>query len=213
MKSHRYQKPEAATLPRLYLGRSMTGTFRPGDRLAVTPVCLAEIRRGDVVVFRLPNSPEDVDSYVHRVVALTPEGLRTQGDNNDFIDANVVTAGQLLGRVSSFTRDGKAHRVRGGRWGRLHVWLLHTRHWVRSFLGQIGHWPYSWLKASDLVARYWQPEIKTVRVASADGPVVKYVHGGRTVARWWPEKQRFECRKPFDLVIPHPESPMSPAHE
>jgi len=32
-------------------------------------------------------------------------------------------------------------------------------------------------------------------------PLVKYICGGRTVARWWPEQDRFECKKPYDLVI------------
>jgi signal peptidase I len=213
MRSRRYQKPEAATLPRLYLGRSMAGTFRPGDKLAVTPICLAEVQLGDVVVFRLPNSPEGVDSYVHRVVERTPQGLRTRGDNNDFVDATVVTADRLLGRVTRFTRDGKVHKVRGGYRGRVHVWLLRLRRRLRSLVGRIGHQPYRWLRASGLVARFWQPAVETIRVTGPDGPVVKYAHQGRTVARWWPEQHRFECRKPFDLVITHPETPLNPAHE
>jgi len=43
-----------------------------------------------------------------------------------------------------------------------------------------------------------------VRLVTDDGPLVKYVHGRRTVACWWPETQRFWCRRPYDLVVRSP---------
>jgi hypothetical protein len=40
-----------------------------------------------------------------------------------------------------------------------------------------------------------------VHLRTEHGRLVKYVYGGRTVAWWWPGQNRFECRKPFDLVL------------
>ena len=70
----------AATRPErsIYRGRSMRGTFQPGDALVLEPTPLEAIRPGDVVVFR-GSKPADADrstsDVVHRVVSLADGGL------------------------------------------------------------------------------------------------------------------------------------------
>ena len=56
---------------RFYRGRSMAGTFRPGDYMTVVPLGLADVRPGDVVVYRRRDRREDDDYLVHRIVAAT----------------------------------------------------------------------------------------------------------------------------------------------
>ncbi|MFB0535254.1 MAG: signal peptidase I [Anaerolineae bacterium] len=194
---------------RFYHGRSMGGTFRPGDCLTVEPVSLADVRPGDVVVYRGPNDQGDTEELVHRVVAAAPGGLVAHGDNNPCADMPLVTADNLLGRVTHVERDGRTRLVRGGRLGLLHARVLHARRhvWrqVRGLVACLGRGPYRWLRESGLVPRLWQPTVMKVRLATENGPLVKYVCGGRTVARWWPHQNRFECQKPYDLVIPRPD--------
>ena len=62
--------PDEAT-KRFYHDRSMAGTFSPGNYLTVVPVSLAEVRPGDVMVYRRQDRREDADELVHRIVAAT----------------------------------------------------------------------------------------------------------------------------------------------
>jgi hypothetical protein len=196
---------------RLYRGRSMGGTFRPGDCLTVVTVPLADVRPGDVVVYRGPNHRGEAEELVHRVVAASPGGLVARGDSNLRADATLVTADTLLGRVTHVERDGRTRPVRGGRLGLLRARVLHARRrvWrhVWRLLVLVGRRPYRRLRESGLIARLWRPAVIKIRLATENGPLVKYVCGGRTVARCWPAEGRFECRKPYDLVLRREDPP------
>ena len=89
---------------RFYRGRSMAGSFRAGDYVTVAPVNLADVRTGDVVVYRRPDHQGDADELVHRIVAAMPEGLVARGDDNPCADATLVTADDLLGRFTYIER-------------------------------------------------------------------------------------------------------------
>jgi hypothetical protein len=141
---------------------------------------------------------------IHRVVAIRPAGLCTQGDNNAQVDAELVTADRLLGRVTYVERGGRRRLVRGGRAGQLWVVYLHARRCAYKMAACLGRGLYRRLRASGLMRQVWRPRITQVRLVNNHGAQVKYVCGRRTVARWWPHQNRFECQKPYDLVIPRP---------
>ncbi|MGC9333599.1 MAG: signal peptidase I [Anaerolineae bacterium] len=191
---------------RFYRGRSMAGTFRAGDRLTLASATIDEVRPGDVVVYTSTHGGGR-DELVHRIVSVAPDGLVARGDNNPCPDPVVVTDDNLLGRVTHVERAGRTWPVPGGWWGLLHARRQRIRVALWRWAKAVGRRPYRRLRASGLVARYWRPTVQTVRVTTDKGPVVKYVCEGRTVAEWWPEQDRFECRKPYDLVIPRPERP------
>lgn len=188
-----------------YRGSSMLGTFRSGDYLTVEPGSIAAIRPGDVVIYRGRDQAGEPEDVVHRVVAVTPGGLVTQGDNNPQIDNVLVTQDMLVGRVTHVERAGRTRPVQGGEWGLLGVRVRHA--WRRvlrlgwRLLRIVGRRPYRWLRESGWARRLWRPEMMRVLMITEDGPLVKYVSGRRTVARWWPETGRFQCRRPYDLVI------------
>jgi hypothetical protein len=186
---------------RFYRGKSMAGTFRAGDCLTVVPVPLAELQAGDVVVYRGPNGQGEQNELVHRIVAASSEGLVARGDNNPCPDSALVTADNLVGRVTHVERKGRMRPVRGGRWGLGRARLLHALALAWRWFKRLGGRPYRWLRASGLVPRVWHPVFQKIRLATEGGPLVKYVCAGRTVARWWPATGRFECRKPYDLVL------------
>ncbi len=183
-----------------YRGSSMHGTFRPGDLLYVEPAALEDVRPGDVVLF---SSGEGGASLAHRVQARVASGLLTRGDAHSLPDPAPVTAERLVGRVRFYERRGQVHPVRGGVAGRLWAALLRLR---RRLLRAIGV-PYGLLRQSGLVRRFWRPAVERVYLEGVEGPVVKYVHAGRTVACWWPGDGRFWCRRPYDLVLDFPPSP------
>jgi hypothetical protein len=192
---------------RFYRGRSMWGTFRAGDLLNFEPVRLPDVRPGDVVIFRASGLPEEseglesIKELVHRVVALAPEGLVTRGDSNREADAEAVTEGALVGRVVSFVRGGRTRPVRGGRRGLAHARHLRLRNALWAAFKSVGRKPYGLLRVSGLAPRLWRPDLKRISFSTEQGPQVKYVHRGRTVAVWWPGLPRFECLKPYDLLF------------
>ena len=120
----------------------------------------------------------------------------------------VAQAAILYIKNQHVERDGKTRRVRGGRWGLLRVRALHSWHRVRwrgwRLVTFVGRWPYRWLRNSGLVPRLWRPPVTKIQITTENGPLVKYISGARTVAYWWPATGRFQCRKPYDLVIPRP---------
>jgi hypothetical protein len=195
-------------LQRFYRGHSMLGTFCAGDQLTITPMTLASLRSGDVVIFRSIAHSQIQREVAHRVVSVTPQGLLTQGDNNPYIDRLPLTQEQLLGRVTQYIRNGRVYPVRGGFWGLVHIRSLHAIYFIRHLGGSILRltvgWLYRWLRDSGLVSKYWRATIQRLVVNTRHGPLVKYIHGHRTVATWRPNFGRFWACRPYDLLIPPP---------
>jgi signal peptidase I len=189
---------------RVYSGSSMLGTFQPGDRLIIEPVPFTAVRPGDVVAFYPSTGNNEDVPIVHRVVAVEPTGLLTRGDNKSMIDREPVTADRLVGKVAYVERSGRGS-VHGGHAGQLWVKYLRGRFLVRNMVAKLGGRLYGYLRASDLIRTVWRPKIIQMWLVSNHKVQVKYVCGRRTVARWWPHEQRFECRKPYDLVISRPD--------
>ena len=213
-----------------YTGDSMRGTFRPGDRLIFEPVTLADLHPGDVIVYR-PHSPDgerdNTDrsegktgkQVVHRVIALTSGGAILHGDNNAPDDVELVSGQHIVGRVTHFTRDGKKRRVREGLSGllraRIAYRLRHLPHhlWrrARALLRPLLQTPYRLLRWSRIIAIIWKPEITQITVQTPAGPLVKYIHRGRTVIEWFPERGRYHAVRPYDLIIFPPDSTTFPS--
>ncbi len=183
-----------------YHGSSMYGTFRQGDILLVAPATLEAVRPGDVVVFCHVKPGGDALLIVHRVRACTAAGLITQGDGCPAPDSEPVRAEDLVGRVFFVEREGRMRRVWGGHAGRIWAAWLRLRRRLTPWLG----WPYRALRSSGLVRRVWRPAVAQIHLTAEGGPLVKYVHGRRTVAIWAPQDDYFWCCKPYDLVIQRP---------
>ena len=189
----------------LYRGLSMRLLFRPGDSLAVTPISLEQIRVGDIIIFRNITASEEGAWTVHRVIMQRGDGLVTQGDNNPLPDINCVTVDNLVGAVCTYERYGRTRPVRGGRGGLLYSQFMRRLRWlVRQAMG-VGRYPYRWLRHSGLVRRFWRPKLVRVQIETEQGSLVKYIHRRRAVATWYPERNFFSVRKPYDLVILPPE--------
>ncbi len=192
-----------------YIGKSMKGTFQPADTLLVSPVDPAQLRAGDVVLFRDSRVEYLV---VHRVRAVVRGGLIAQGDSSFPRDVDVVLDEDIIGKVAYRRRHGKLRPVRGGMVGSLRGRLLRTRRFVAWELER-GVWyvvtplargMYRGVRMSGIVPRLWRPSIQTIHVITDEGPLVKYVHRNRTVAKWWLETNEFRCRRPYSLVLRSP---------
>ncbi len=186
----------------VYHGSSMLPGFRPGHLLYVRPTARA-LNVGDVIVF--PKA-EGAGFVVHRVVAVKGEGLVTRGDNNSQNDGALVAWEQVVGRVEMAEENGRMRPVAGGRQGHVLARIYRNMGRLgRSFRRTFGG-PYRWLRGSGLVARWWHPHLTAVQLTTPNGTLVKYILGGRTVARWRPETGDWWCEQPYDLVIHKPHS-------
>lgn len=181
----------------------MASTFRPGHLLYVRPAA-HDLTPGDVVVFASAGG-----YVVHRVIAAADEGWVTRGDNNRLPDPLPVAHGQVVGRVELAEYGGRLTPVPGGRAALRRAragWAARSAtRWLRRVLG----FPYRMLRRSGLVRRavgpYLLPRLQVLRLETGQGPLLKVLHRGRVVARCWPAGGRFECQKPYDLVIPRPD--------
>ncbi len=186
---------------RLYRGRSMRGTFRPGDGLVIAAVGVAAVRCGDVVVFASQNGVAESRDVVHRVVRVVAEGLITRGDGNHFVDPEPVTAANLVGVVTHARRGRRLLAVAGGARGTWRARIQRLRALARRVLGRVARRPYHALRVSGLVRRVWRPKIRVLVVRYEHGPVAKVLVGRRSVAAMSLATGRFVCRKPYDLVL------------
>jgi signal peptidase I len=187
-------------MQKFYIGKSMWPTFRPGDLLEVAPLHRFP-RSGDVVMFRQGDSETDDCPVVHRVRAMTAKGFVTQGDNSPYPDSQCVSLDQIVGIVTHVHRGGKFLHVHGGRYGLWTLRRLVAARAIRRILRLSLHTMYGQMRDSGILARIWQPQVSLLRINSPDGTLIKYLWRGRTIARWWPRQNKFECRKPWDLVI------------
>jgi signal peptidase I len=189
----------------IYTGVSMSPLFRPGDLLCAQKVVLENIRLGDILIIDWGSDRKKNEYVVHRVVLVEQEYLISQGDHNLKSDTQVVTIDNLVGLVTLFARQNRIYPVRGGAIGLMYARLIHAWYSIWLFTKRLGWQFYHTLRQSGLAAKIWRPAISRVRVMTDTGPLIKYCMGNRTVARWWPEINKFDVVKPFDLVILNPE--------
>lgn len=191
----------------IYRGSSMTPSFRAGQLLYVRPIA-QDIAPGDVVVFA---DPAKSGYVVHRVVSSTDTGLITRGDDSWSNDTLPVAPDQVVGRVEVVEDQGV---VRPVRWGRRALWTARigwgarrVAWWLRYVLGI----PYRALGRPPMLrralGRCFRRQLRVVRLETPEGPLIKTTYRGYTVSRWWPQLNRFECRRPYDLIIPRPDGP------
>lgn len=75
-------------------GESMEPALHRGAIVVDRPIGESGVAEGDIVTFR---SSDQI--VTHRVLAVTPEGIQTQGDNNRSPDSTLLTTTDLLGQT------------------------------------------------------------------------------------------------------------------
>jgi len=184
----------------VYRGDSMEGVFREGDCLQVRPVPYESLRPGDVAAM----SSGDGRRVVHRIIGAVPGGWRTRGDACLAPDSDVLAADRFLGRVVARERDGRILPVSGGMAGRVRSlvfrFLFRFRRGLLFPLAPL----YRLIRSRRWAARVWKPRIQILQLEGTAGGIRKYLHRGRTVALWFPANHRWQCRKPYDLILERP---------
>jgi signal peptidase I len=192
---------EMKNIIRFYSGTSMYKTFFNADYLKIDKITIYELHNGDIVVFQKIEKNKTKNILVHRVLSISKNKLVTRGDNNSKNDEEPVTEEDLIGKVTHYERNGKMHKVWNGKLGLIRARVLHGRlHIIRTikfFLRK----PYRLLKKTGIISKFWRPEIEMIHFETQNGPLVKYVHKGKTVASCWTETNQWWFRRPYDFVI------------
>jgi hypothetical protein len=187
-----------------HTGASMNPTLCDRDLLEVVRHPGERSRCGDVVVF--PN-PSREGFIVHRVVAVTPQGLLTRGDNNRGVDPWCTKPQALQGRVVGAWRGSRRRPIHGGRRGRLDAVLVRLRHSSDRLPWQPLRWAYHAFARSGLAQRVlpasWQQRWR-LRIAYFEGQSrypMSLQLGGRTIGRFDGLTGNWLIRGPFRLLI------------
>jgi hypothetical protein len=128
----------------------MNPTLRQPDVLTVVPYGDRRIRPGDVIYFRPPKGGHTI---VHRVVSVSPQGIRTRGDNNPSEDDHWLQPSDVLGQVVA-ARDSRGERHVAGGWrGRIVRRGVLLGRWAWRLGGRLLHGLYYGLARSGLFRR------------------------------------------------------------
>jgi hypothetical protein len=180
----------------------MFPTFQIGDFL-YSRSTMQKLAQGDVIVFA---DSENNGFIVHRIISTSFEGLIARGDHNRLCDSP-ITLDRIVGKVELVENKSGIKSVSNGFLG---LWLArfwHSLFWLDRFFRLIFWVPYRAFRKSGLINYIWRPNIVRMKVKNPNGSQVKFIYKQSTVATWDPTYRRFDCRKPFDLVIPRPEDP------
>jgi hypothetical protein len=182
-----------------YCGPCMVPFFQPGDIMRLVPCAEAEIRRGDVIVFKPPGEDRLV---VHRVIETGPDGIRTRGDRNNQTDPWVLNREHIRGRVVSLERGMRRHFVCGGLAGMLHADLIRGLQRLDRCLSNILHPLYRRLSQMGVFRRLL-PAAMAPRIVSFGRPegtdmqilMGRHVIGRRVAGTGW------VIKRPYRLFV------------
>ena len=179
-----------------HFGTSMNPTLCELDVLEIAPYGTQPVRVGDVILFVPPdwNRPA-----VHRVVRLTPDGIRTRGDNNNRMDTWVLPPENVIGQVVRAARGKRERPIYGGGIGRL--WAVGVK--IFKVLVKFPSLFYHLIARSGLL-RYLLPLHKRMRIITINRPAgeeLQLLLGRWLVGRYTPGMQHWWIQRPFRLFV------------
>lgn len=179
-----------------HFGTSMNQTLCELDVLEVAPYDNQPIRVGDVIYFVPPHWQHPV---IHRVVRVTPTGIRTRGDNNSRIDPWIILPEDVIGQVVRAARGKRRRPIYGGIAGRL--WAVGV-----SIFKVVVKFPsfFYYLLACSVLLRYLLPLHRRMRIITINQPggeELQLVLGHWLVGRRRPGMDHWWIRRPFRLFV------------
>ncbi len=191
-------------LVRFYRGKSMKGTFSPGDCLLLKRIKTGDYKKGDIVVFTIFKEFGVKRELVHRIVSVSKKGIVTKGDNNKYKDSEILNPENITGLVTGIQRNGKNYTVSRGILGLFKMKISRTKLIFKRSIYSLLIFPYDLLLNNLDFSKLFNPKIKRVWFVTKNGFLVKLILKGKVVAKWYPERDTFFCRRPYSLFIKSP---------
>jgi signal peptidase I len=184
----------------VYAGRSMHPTFKPLDTLSYSCCDMADLRKGDVIVFHPPASEKLV---IHRISHISADSVGTRGDGSLNEDGWTLTGNDILGRVEFKERKGRRVPVRGGSQGSYYAAFLHLLLQMQFFAHKIMETPYRICASSPLFSTVFPLHRQTRIVAFRrnGGDELQLMLGKRVIGRMNRENGTWDIKPPFRLFI------------
>ena len=181
-------------------GSSMAPTLRDMDQVNVVPYEDQKIRRGDVVVFRLPGEKYSV---THRVSETSKKGIVTRGDNSERCDAWRLSPSNIVGKAIFVKRGEKWRTVSGGLYGHLYARKLFFIRGIVKLISGLLRPAYHFLAQSSIFHKTIRIThfIKILSFSRPDGIEYKLLLGRRVIGRRKPGKKEWEIYPPFRLFV------------
>ncbi len=184
----------------LYLGKSMNPTLRDLDVVEFVSIPLSQMHKGDVIVIKRQEHPEE--RIIHRIISISPEGIRTQGDNNDRIDPWILLPSEIEGIVISAWRGKRKIKMYSG----LPGYCRYIAHRIRLKTTSTGisliRAPYCFIssnKISRMTCRF--VTLRLVDFSGSDRSEVQVYVGPIYAGRLVKGKNKWEIRPPFHILI------------
>jgi len=178
-----------------YTGPSMNPTLVEPELLEVQPYVNRAPQIGDVIYFHAP----DERDIVHRITAITREGIRTRGDNNPRDDPWLVESSTLVGRVVAAHRGNARRTIFGGRAGIAQHYFLRAWRRVNARVSRQLHAPYRQLARAGilrtLVPGRWRPRVVTFHETRL------LMMGTRIIGRYDAQRRVWHIQRPFRLFV------------
>ena len=197
-----------------HLGPSMAPLLVEGDLLEVLPGGGTGLVPGDVILCVPAGAPIAV---VHRVLEVTPQGIRTRGDNNRFDDDWLLAPADVLGRIVAAWREASRRPIAGGRAGQRQAARARWAWAADRHLSSVLRVPYDALARSGVLRRLLPARLRP-RVVVFDGAPAHWrlMRGGRAIGHYDPAAGRWRIKRPFRLIVdeaslPRPSDPIGPA--
>jgi len=184
----------------LFRGSSMGAVFRDGDRLMIEPCGIADLVKGDIVVFVAPGGDQRI---VHRVIAVEADRFRARGDANPGADPWLLNGEHLIGRVTAYERNGDLCPVAGGRRGRLRALVTRTIRKVDHHSSSFFHPIYRSLSRSSILKRLIPGSLRprVILLRKEGDTEMQLLMGRRVIGRRTAGGSGWTIRRPFRIFV------------
>lgn len=176
----------------------MNPYLKAGDKVYVLPCPSKAIRKGDVVVFRRPDTGQRV---THRIIRIGSTGLRTRGDHNSECDPWMVYPDHLIGRLVWVQRGKRFCKVRGGWVGFCRGQMLHGYAFAKLQMKSAFRPIYRSLCKCGFFKSSLNPCLRTVSYAKSEGTEIHLFWRSWWIGRRPAGTDQWCIRFPFKLFI------------
>lgn len=196
----------------LYLGTSMNPTLEDLDLIQFSPYQKTPLQKGDVVVILRSTAPNHL--VIHRIVSVSPTGIRTQGDNCNMIDPWVLMPSEILGYVTSIQRKNQKIRIDRGPSGYQKFLCWRIKKAIFHSYRNIAKYPYTCLCVLRVPARMISPFLpfRIVTFSGSNRSETQMFLGPLCVGRLQKGAKKWEL-KPFYRIFIDPSLLPSPEGE